>query len=267
MEKKSKRIIILLLLMVLLESTFIILLSLQKAAETKEKLNLRLQLKDVSQNLATKESQTKELEKKLEDLEKVKSELKAQTDELTATQKIVEAKMEAARETTKEFAQQFQRQQEDIFKQIKNFTLESRKTQLTLIAKIETLIETKHDLEKQLAKLQEERNSQEDTQPATTEIPLGKINVQQQRKIPEPASPTAGTVLSVDNTYNFAIIDLGKESGIKVKDRLLILRQEKKIGEVEVKEVYRNMSLADIIPDKTLGTLRKNDKVIPVPSE
>lgn len=265
MAIKNKSIIFILFLLVLAEAFFIFRLSSQKTAETKEKLDLKLQLKNVSADLATKESQAKELETKLVDLEKVKNDFKAQIDELTTVQKIADAKLEAAKQTAETLAQQFQRQHEDTFQQLKNFTSDNRKIQLALIAKIESLIETKYDLEKQLAKLQEEQANQgagQENTGASQEIPLGKINVQPKQKAPEPTPSPRGSVLSVDNNYNFAIIDLGKESGIKVKDRLMVLRRDKKVGEVEIKEVYRNMSIADIVTDKTTSALRKNDKVI-----
>ena len=275
MENKPKKLIVIILgAVIVLESVLLVLLLISKSAETKEKLNLKLQLKDITEELANKDNRTKELEKQIEDLEKARDELKNQIDDLMAKQKIAEAQMQAAKEATETFSQQFQRQQEDTIKQLKNFTSESRKTQLALIAKIESLIETKKDLEEQLAKIkqqQQDESSQEYS--VSSEVPLGTINVQMKPSgwtaEQKPAAQaknqgTVGNILSVDNDYHFAIIDLGRESGIKIKDKLLVLRQEKKIGEVEVKEIYRNMSLTDILADKTQGNLRKNDKVIPI---
>jgi len=274
-ENKPKKLIIIILgAVIALEAVLLILLFLSKSQETREKLNLKLQLKDITEELATKDSRTKELEKQIEDLEKARNDLKGQIDDLTAKQKIAEAQTQAAKEATETFSQQFQRQQEDTIKQLKSFTSESRKTQLALIAKIESLIETKKDLEGQLAKIkqqQQEGSSQE--YPDSSEVPLGTINVQMKpagAAAPQKEGAQAknqgisGNILSVDNDYHFAIIDLGRESGIKIKDRLLVLRQEKRMGEVEVKEIYRNMSLTDILTEKTQGNLRKHDKVIPI---
>lgn len=275
MESKPKKLIVIILgAVVVLEAVLLVLMFVLKSAETREKLNLRLQLKDVTEELANKDNRTKELEKQIEDLEKARNDLMVQIDDLTAKQKMAEAQTQAAKQATEEFSQRFQRQQEDTIKQLKSFTSESRKTQLALIAKIESLIETKKDLEEQLAKIKQQQQ-QESSQEYSyaSEVPLGTINVQkptggptaeQKAALEAKNQGTVGHILSVDNDYHFAIIDLGRESGIKIKDKLLVLRQEKRIGEVEVKEIYRNMSLTDILTEKTQGNLRKNDKVIPI---
>jgi hypothetical protein len=264
MEDKKKHKIIWPWVVICLESIFLVLLTFQKISETKEKLNVTLQLKNSSQELSAKDSQVKELQKQIEDLEKTRKTQEEQVRELITTQKILEAKMEGAKEATEMLAKQVQLQNEDTFSQIKNLASENRKAELTLIAKIRSLIEIKHDLEKRLSETKaatQEEPSVKET-PKTAEIPLGKINVQ--RKPSEPSPPSLeGTVLSVDNRYNFVIIDLGKEKNIKPKDKFFVMRKETKISEIEIKEIYDNMSLADIIPSKTIKDIRKYDRIVP----
>jgi hypothetical protein len=278
MADKQKGKVQLTWIIVIIEAILIVLLTFQKISETKEKLNLTLQLKTGTQELSEKEAQVKELQGQVAELEKTRTSQETQINELTIKQKAIESKMEGTKEATETLTREVKLQQEATLKELKNISAENRKIQLALISKIKSLIEAKRDLELRLA--QAKSAAQQQQQAAgpenqnSQEVPLGKINVQ--KKPAETAAPpkTAaipkealeGIVLSVDNRYNFVIISLGKEKNIKPKDRFMVLRRDAKITEIEIKEVYDNMSLADIISSKSLKDVRKYDRVIPCPT-
>ncbi|MFC1577312.1 hypothetical protein ACFL3N_03120, partial [Candidatus Omnitrophota bacterium] len=174
-----------------------------------------------------------------------------------------------AKEAAQILAEQFKKQHSDLLGKLAEISSENRKSQLSLVNKIESLLDTKRKLEMQLASLSKKRSTGQHTSAGADrpEVSLGKILVEQKprsRSMPKPKpKPLEGKVLSVDSQYDFVIIDLGEKSGIKKRDRFFVMRRNRWIGEVEIEEVYKNMSLANIVSDKTSKTLRKNDKIVP----
>jgi len=70
-----------------------------------------------------------------------------------------------------------------------------------------------------------------------------------------------GHVLTVDNEFNYVILDLGIN---KVKDNteLLVARGDKLIAKVRVAKVLSKISVADILPTAMRGTVMPDDRVI-----
>ncbi|MDD3374288.1 MAG: hypothetical protein PHY73_01010 [Candidatus Omnitrophica bacterium] len=58
---------------------------------------------------------------------------------------------------------------------------------------------------------------------------------------------SSGEIISVNDDNNFVIIDLGEETGIKIGDQLTVYRDDEYIGELEVIQVRKDISAADII--------------------
>ena len=76
-----------------------------------------------------------------------------------------------------------------------------------------------------------------------------------------PGSPE-GRVLTVDNSTEFVIINLGEKDGVKSGNILSIYRGKEYLGDVKVTSVQPEMSAADIIPPFTSQQVRKNDQVV-----
>lgn len=57
-----------------------------------------------------------------------------------------------------------------------------------------------------------------------------------------------GKILEVNSEYNFVIINLGKENGIKKGMVFMVYREKKLLGKVEVEEVFGDMSSCIILP-------------------
>lgn len=57
-----------------------------------------------------------------------------------------------------------------------------------------------------------------------------------------------GKILEVNRKYNFVIINLGKEDGIKKGMVFMIYREKKLLGKVEVEEVFKEMSSCIVLP-------------------
>jgi len=68
-----------------------------------------------------------------------------------------------------------------------------------------------------------------------------------------------GEILTVDEEYNFAIINRGKDDGLKVGDILMVYRKDELIGDVRITEVRERLSVIDTT---TAVSIKKGDKII-----
>ncbi|MCM8795455.1 MAG: rod shape-determining protein MreC [Candidatus Omnitrophica bacterium] len=255
---------------VILEAVLIVILAINGFKKTKENLALRLQLKSKEQEtLLEKETLVKDLQQQLMAMQMARADLENEVKRLNETAKVLEGKLQGSKEATEILARQFGDQQKDIFERFNNITVENRKTFTSLLNKIEQLLHTKAILEKKLHALQKENNSEDTTLASSknSEVDLGKISVtNRETTYPENilGYNYAGSILDVDNQYNFVIIDLGQESGVKPGSKFAVIRNKKKIGEIVLREVYKGMSLAESIIDKTPYRLRRGDKLLPI---
>lgn len=67
------------------------------------------------------------------------------------------------------------------------------------------------------------------------------------------------TVASVDNTWDYVILDSGIDKGIVIGSRLVVMRGETKVCELSVTLVESNKSSCDVI----YSTMRPGDRVLP----
>src|SRR3989338_7060905 len=77
-----------------------------------------------------------------------------------------------------------------------------------------------------------------------------------------PQGSPEGRVLTVDNSTEFIIVNLGEKDGVKSGNILSIYRGKDYLGDVKVTSVQPEMSAADIIPPFTSQQVRKNDQVV-----
>jgi hypothetical protein len=129
-------------------------------------------------------------------------------------------------------------------------------------------LQAKITLEKEVEKLRagETPPPKEDNVAGSASAPvnLEKVTVQAGKQPIQIDSEHVGSVLDVDNKYNFVVIDLGEENAVKKGMKFMVLRKEKKIGEIILKEIYKGMSLAETIEDKTEGRIKRGDRLVPI---
>jgi len=246
----------------ILETVAIFSLGISNLQKSKTIVGLRLEIKSKLEELTAKDASIKELQKQAEELRNTAIMAEEKTKGLAENQKIMEGKVEGAKQSTEILAQQFGRQEKDVFEQIRSLTAENRKTYIVLLSKIETLLQAKTNLEKTIEKYRSAGADAEIT-PSTQQVQLNKIAVQKKNN-PEPTAQYAGTVLEVNNEYEFAVVDIGKEKGVKPGVRFSVLRNEKKIGEIVIREVYNGMSIAEAVMEKSTLRFKRGDKLIPL---
>lgn len=89
----------------------------------------------------------------------------------------------------------------------------------------------------------------------------GKNSTEQQSKTPRKIN---GKVLRVDTDNKFAIIDLGKDAGIKEGDILSAYREDKLIGQVRIITLRQTMSSVEVVGDINMDVIEEGDQIIEV---
>ena len=99
---------------------------------------------------------------------------------------------------------------------------------------------------------------------------LAKANTEIDRFRQLEAHRTAGTapmemsgrVVAINNTWNFVVLDVGKNNKLVENIELTVYRGTQLVGKVRTVSVEANAAIADIIPDMTPGTIQVGDKVL-----
>jgi regulator of replication initiation timing len=73
---------------------------------------------------------------------------------------------------------------------------------------------------------------------------------------------TKGSVVAVDPKYDFVVIDIGEQQGVLPRAKLLINRDGKLIGKVQITSVDRNRSVANILPEWKQDEVMEGDQVL-----
>ena len=72
-----------------------------------------------------------------------------------------------------------------------------------------------------------------------------------------------GKILVVDPKWDFVVLDIGEDQGIKEDGELLVNRDGKLVAKVKVTSVQKNRCIANVLPGWKLGELLEGDQVIP----
>jgi hypothetical protein len=71
-----------------------------------------------------------------------------------------------------------------------------------------------------------------------------------------------GKVLAVDSKYEFVVLNIGGNQGVAKNGKLLVHRDGKLVAKLRVTTVESNSSIANIMPDWKVATVREGDQVI-----
>lgn len=66
-----------------------------------------------------------------------------------------------------------------------------------------------------------------------------------------PMASFEGKVLAVNKPYNFIVVDLGQDSGVRIGQRLKVYRDNKPIGAIEIMQIRNTISAGDIKEETT----------------
>lgn len=71
-----------------------------------------------------------------------------------------------------------------------------------------------------------------------------------------------GSVVAVDPKFDFVVLDIGENQGVKERGELLVNRRGKLVGRVKVSSVEPNRSVANIMPGWKQDEILEGDQVI-----
>ena len=74
-------------------------------------------------------------------------------------------------------------------------------------------------------------------------------------------SDLAGKVTAVDTQYDFVVLNVGEDQGVREHGELLVGRSDKLIGRLRVLSVEKNRSIANIMPDYKQSEIQTGDSV------
>jgi len=80
---------------------------------------------------------------------------------------------------------------------------------------------------------------------------------------PPVAKSVRGKVLAVDPKFDFVVLDIGDNEGLKPRALLLVSRNSKLVAKVQVTSVQGERSIANIVPGWKLGEVFEGDLVLP----
>ena len=80
--------------------------------------------------------------------------------------------------------------------------------------------------------------------------------------VPLPAA-LKGKVVVADPKWNFVVLNIGEDQGVKDSGELLVNRNGKLVAKVKVSTVQKDRSVANVLPGWQLGEVMEGDQVIP----
>jgi hypothetical protein len=206
--------------------------------------------KQISETARQRENLNKLNEQFLK-LESVKNTLESNLEDKEKTIAELDQRLTLRLQSEKDAKKDLKRQSQ-ISVYLRKRLKESKEMELQLMERLEGVLKKKVELESRIANLQEVMGSQF---PQEAGIPLKETT------IAEPAEGVKGVeghILIANNEYDFVIINLGSEDGIKKGDVFSIEEEGGGIGMAQVKKLYRKMCLADIMPKTKTREVKKN---------
>jgi regulator of replication initiation timing len=73
---------------------------------------------------------------------------------------------------------------------------------------------------------------------------------------------TKGNIVAVDPKYDFVILDIGEQQGVLPRAKMMINRDGKLIGKVQITSVQPNRSIANVLPEWKQDEVMEGDQVL-----
>ena len=80
--------------------------------------------------------------------------------------------------------------------------------------------------------------------------------------VPELPRGLTGRIVAVDPKYNFVVLDIGGEKGVKARGEMLVSRNGKLVGKVKIASVEPTRSIGNLLPEWQNGEIMEGDVVL-----
>lgn len=270
-HSKTGKLILIALIIISLAISGIIFVLFQK--EHAKNLSLQVQLEDVKAKQHMAEARLDESKKLIADMQVKLQDAQTQIEALNSdVQKEKDAKQEALTQID-QLKSDLENQKEirvTLEKKIAQAQDEANKTKL----QVKELEAQKNDLEQKLKSIEDKAKEE---QAKSTGVELGKIvvgpetnaqvvAVQTGKIAPVEKKPVAGElsgkILVINKDYNFAVINLGSNDGVKLGDVFSTYHKDKFIGDVKVEKVHDSMSAAGFLSADAKNKFSEGDIVV-----
>jgi hypothetical protein len=71
-----------------------------------------------------------------------------------------------------------------------------------------------------------------------------------------------GKIIAVDPKYDFVVLNIGEDQGVKERGVMMVDRDGKLLGKVRIKSVSKDRCVANILPDWKRGEVMEGDEVL-----
>lgn len=221
-------------------------------------------------NLAAK---NKELQVQLDAAISAKATVEQQLSETTAIKNDLEKKVDQMKKDAEALAAQVEEE-----KKLKEFALAQVEQQIQELNSAKQSLESerkekttlkdqyKKEMDNLNAQLQEAKTAKESIEKKFKQT-LARKGIKLEKIVVRPETGelvSEGQVLVVNREFDFVVINLGENDGLKVGSKLQVSKDDQPIGTVEVEKIYGNMSAATIMPDTKKDQLKEGCSVSPM---
>ena len=80
-------------------------------------------------------------------------------------------------------------------------------------------------------------------------------------RTPNKSPGVRGRVLTLNRTWNFAVLNIGSDDGLAANSTLFVYRNRQLIGKLRISSVERKIAIGDVIPESTNASIQPGDEV------
>ena len=218
-------------------------------------------------------AKNQELQSQLDAAISAKASVEQQLGEVSAIKTNLEKTVEQMKKDAEALAAQIEQEKKlkesalaQVDQQIQE--LNSAKQSLEAERKEKTILKDqfKKNMDALNAQLQEAKTAKESIEKKLKQT-LARKGIKLEKIVVRPETGeliSEGQVLVVNREFDFVVINLGENDGLKVGSKLHVLKDDQAIGTVEVEKIYGNMSAATIMPDTNKDQLKEGCAVRPM---
>jgi myosin heavy subunit len=221
----------------------------QLTDEVETRQTLEGQINDLENQLTSQIRDTNELADGLKTVRTERDQFQAEATTLKSGQLQLKKQLENTVAFSKTLEERLKAEKE-IIDELQTAAKESRQNQKQLYEKLESLLNEKKTLQDELFQ-------------AKSGITAGAVNMPGLivKDRPSAIPSLTGTILKVNQKYDFVVLNRGDSDGVKKGDRFRVMDRNKEIGEVIATRVLPDMTVADIDRQQTHRRLKKGFSV------
>jgi len=221
----------------------------QLTVEVETRQSLEGQINDLESQLTSQIRETNELADGLKTVRTERDQFQAEATTLKAGQIQLKKQLDNTLAFSKTLEERLKVEKATIA-ELQTAARESRQNQKELYEKLESLLNEKKELQDELFQ-------------AKSGITSGAVNMPGLvvKDSPSAIPSLTGTILKVNQKYEFVVLNRGDSDGVKKGDRFRVMDRNKEIGEVIATRVLPDMTVADIDRSQTHRRLKKGFSV------